>query len=210
MISALPLMPAIWRDKMAVGTCRNEIARICSPKPSRILSHTASVASGVMSRDAGPVPPLVTIKQHPWSSLSSFSAISIFGCSSGTKRVIASHLVVNAFPNHSEMAGPLKSSYSPRSARSDIVTIPIRAVCSFIGTVWCLLEILPHPRNFLRLPRPASCWAFCLPYAGDWVKSNSSCLSVSCRRRFVGVWLGADTTQPAHNEDRPRFPPIMH
>ena len=69
-------MPAICRDKMAVGTNCNDTVRICSPKPSRILLHTASVASGVISRNAGPVPPVVTIKQQPSSSANSFNAVS--------------------------------------------------------------------------------------------------------------------------------------
>jgi len=33
--------------------------------PGIIRSHTACVASGVMSRGAGPVPPVVTTKQQP-------------------------------------------------------------------------------------------------------------------------------------------------
>jgi hypothetical protein len=44
------------------------IARICSPYPGIILVHTASVASGVTSLGAGPVPPVVTTRQQPWLS----------------------------------------------------------------------------------------------------------------------------------------------
>ena len=36
-----------------------------SPKPGRSLSQTAAVASGVTSRLAGPVPPVVTTRQQP-------------------------------------------------------------------------------------------------------------------------------------------------
>ena len=42
-------------------TCRL-IWRICSPKPGISLSPTASVASGVTSRRAGPVPPVVSTR----------------------------------------------------------------------------------------------------------------------------------------------------
>src|SRR5687767_1007788 len=63
-INELPRIPAIWRDRIAVGTNLSDTARISSPKPSRILSQTASVASGVTSRLAGPVPPVVTTRQH--------------------------------------------------------------------------------------------------------------------------------------------------
>jgi hypothetical protein len=55
-------MTATWRDRMAVGTKRKEIWRICSPKPGISLCATASVASGVTSRRAGPVPPVVSTK----------------------------------------------------------------------------------------------------------------------------------------------------
>lgn len=44
------------------------IVRICSPYPGIILLHTASVASGVTSLGAGPVPPVVTTRQQPWLS----------------------------------------------------------------------------------------------------------------------------------------------
>jgi len=55
-ISAWPRITATWRDRIAVGTKRRPICRICSPKPGISLSATASVASGVTSRGAGPVP----------------------------------------------------------------------------------------------------------------------------------------------------------
>ena len=57
MISALPRITATWRDRIAVGTKVRLIWRICSPKPGMVLCATASVASGVTSRGAGPVPP---------------------------------------------------------------------------------------------------------------------------------------------------------
>ena len=70
-------MPAVWRESIAVGTYFRLTWRISSPNPGIILSHTASVASGVMSRTAGPVPPVVTIKQHSCTSAISFNAASI-------------------------------------------------------------------------------------------------------------------------------------
>src|SRR5262245_385890 len=63
-IKERPRMPAICRDRIAVGTTLSETARISSPKPSSSLSQTASVASGVTSRRAGPVPPVVTTRQQ--------------------------------------------------------------------------------------------------------------------------------------------------
>src|SRR5262249_45190138 len=76
-ISDFPRTPAICRDRMAVGTTFSDTARIRSPKPSRTLSQTASVASGVTSRRAGPVPPVVTTRQQPSWSHSSFRVCSI-------------------------------------------------------------------------------------------------------------------------------------
>lgn len=64
-IRQLPRIPAVCRERIAVGTYFNDMERIFSPKPGINLEHTASVASGVLSRGAGPVPPVVTTKQQP-------------------------------------------------------------------------------------------------------------------------------------------------
>ena len=56
-----PRIPAVWRERIAVGVYCNEMERICSPNPGIIRSTTRSVASGVTSRCAGPVPPVVTM-----------------------------------------------------------------------------------------------------------------------------------------------------
>src|SRR2546430_7753420 len=70
-ISPLPLYDALpisritatCRDRMAVATKFRLICRICSPNPGMTLSATASVASGVTSRGAGPVPPVVSTRR---------------------------------------------------------------------------------------------------------------------------------------------------
>src|SRR4030067_799257 len=41
-IRLLPRIPAVWRDRIAVGTNFSEARRINSPKPGIILPHTAS------------------------------------------------------------------------------------------------------------------------------------------------------------------------
>ena len=61
-INDLSRIPAVWRLRIAVGTFSSETLRISSPKPGNIFSHTSPVASGVTSRTAGPVPPVVTIR----------------------------------------------------------------------------------------------------------------------------------------------------
>ena len=72
-----PRVPAIWRDRIAVGTSARLFERISSPKPGSTRSQTASVASGVTSRGAGPVPPVVRISGQRATSASSISAVSI-------------------------------------------------------------------------------------------------------------------------------------
>ena len=64
MISALPRTTATWRDRIEVGTKARPMRRICSPKPGISLVATASVASGVTSRGAGPVPPVVRTRSQ--------------------------------------------------------------------------------------------------------------------------------------------------
>src|SRR5512139_690718 len=59
-----PRMPATWRDRIAVGTCFKLAERIISPNPGISRVHAAIVASGVKSRGAGPVPPVVKINKH--------------------------------------------------------------------------------------------------------------------------------------------------
>ena len=61
MMSERPRTPAVARDKMDVGATANDCARIVSPNPGNSRVITASVASGVTSRAAKPVPPVVII-----------------------------------------------------------------------------------------------------------------------------------------------------
>mmetsp|Transcript_4571 Transcript_4571/g.11925 ORF Transcript_4571/g.11925 Transcript_4571/m.11925 type:complete len:213 (+) Transcript_4571:706-1344(+) len=80
----LPQIPAVCLDKMAVGTpSASEALLISSPKPGRSFAHTRSIASGVTSRNAGPVPPVVTIRAQPFFSENSLIVDSMSSCSSG-------------------------------------------------------------------------------------------------------------------------------
>ena len=95
---------------IAVGTKRRLIWRICSPKPGISLSATASVASGVTSRLAGPVPPVVSTSGQRSTSTSSRSAALMPACSSGISRVTNSIGFHSARSSHSRSAGrPLSS-----------------------------------------------------------------------------------------------------
>ena len=113
---------------MAVGTSRRLAVRINSPKPGNILSHTRSVASGVTSLGAGPVPPVVSMREQCSTSASSANAISIADFSSGTMRRMAYQGDISISVSAASMPGPPLSSYSPLLARSDMVSIPIGAL----------------------------------------------------------------------------------
>ena len=88
--SACPQMPAVCRERIAVGTYFSDSCRMSSPKPGSIRVQTRSVASGVTSRGAGPVPPVVTTRQQP-SAASSRIAVAIASRSSGTIRSRGAH-----------------------------------------------------------------------------------------------------------------------
>ncbi len=87
MISACLRITATCRDRIAVGTNFRLSERICSPKPGMTLSAMASVASGVTSRRAGPVPPVVSTRWQRFSSTSSTSVDSMIAISSAMRRV---------------------------------------------------------------------------------------------------------------------------
>ena len=55
-------MPQTPREIMAIGVCLSVSLRMASARPGASRSITASVASGVLSRGAKPVPPVVTMR----------------------------------------------------------------------------------------------------------------------------------------------------
>lgn len=124
-ISVFPRTPAVWRERIAVGTYCKLTCRICSPKPGSIFLHTASVASGVTSLKAGPVPPVVTIRQQDLLSAISFISFSNRSCSSGITAYSASQGLVSHKFIKRLTSFPGISSYSPRLARSETLIIPI-------------------------------------------------------------------------------------
>ena len=78
----VPKLAQTPRESAAKGVCFIPACRITSPTPSMMRSQTARVASGVTSRAAMPVPPVVTIKRA--SPESSRSVEAIRSMSSGT------------------------------------------------------------------------------------------------------------------------------
>ena len=110
-----------------------------SPNPGSNFSQTASVASGVISRRAGPVPPVVmTRQQFCWSHISFKTSASCAG-SSGTIRATGVQSQERTSDRYSWIAGPPRSSYSPRLALSETVMMPIFAVMmlyNFLAVPW--------------------------------------------------------------------------
>src|SRR5215471_15389701 len=82
--------------------------------PSTRRSQTARVASGVTSRGAIPVPPVVTTKRAERHSSISFSWIT--GCSSATRLRRTTRNLCRS--RASATAGPLWSVFSPREHES--------------------------------------------------------------------------------------------
>lgn len=121
-----PRIPAVCRLRIAVGTFSKETFRISSPNPGIIFSHTSWVASGVTSRGAGPVPPVVMIRQHCSSSHILCISAAMICRSSETIRYSGDHGETSTSRRYSQIAGPPRSSYSPRLARSETVSTPIR------------------------------------------------------------------------------------
>ena len=126
-IRHFPRVPAVCRERMAVGTCSRLIRRISWPKPSSSRVMTARVASGVRSRVDGPVPPVVRIRSQPSRSTMSISACATPSTPSGTILATATQFDCNARLRKTLIASPLMSLYTPTLARSDIVSTPIRA-----------------------------------------------------------------------------------
>src|SRR5574343_224160 len=126
MIRQRPRTTAVWRERMAVGTKRRLIWRICSPKPGSSLSATARVASGVTSRGAGPVPPVVSTRSQRSSSASSRRVALMPACSSGIRRVTQATGLRSARVSHCCRAGMPWSVYTPWEARSLTETRPMR------------------------------------------------------------------------------------
>ena len=108
-ISVRPRTPAIARDKIAVGTVAKLRIRIASPKPGSSFSSTSRVASGVTSRRAGPVPPVVITRVQASRSHSSRNAAAIAGRSSGSRRTTKSHSPFQTCRNTRSISGPLRS-----------------------------------------------------------------------------------------------------
>lgn len=114
-MSAVPRMAAWARESGAIEVFLSEALRINSPNPGTARSHTDIVASGVTSRGAIPVPPVVTTSRAE-SPVAVSIAVAICSISSGT--IMTASTSNPAAVSICLTAGPERSSRSPREAVS--------------------------------------------------------------------------------------------
>ena len=128
--------PARARESAARGSASDVAARIASGMPGIWRASTREVASGVTSRGAHPVPPVVKTRSH--REVRSARAVSMASTSSAAVAEATSTTVNDPeTAAYSRVAaitdGPLKSSYSPADARSEHVSTPNRTRAPFPG-----------------------------------------------------------------------------
>ncbi len=113
-INDVPQIPHTPRLNAARGVFFAPSLRIRSEIPSTNRVHTARVASGVTSRAAMPVPPVVTTREA--EAASRRSAASITFCSSGTISIFSTAKWFSC--KSSFTAGPERSAREPAEAES--------------------------------------------------------------------------------------------
>src|SRR5712692_10861320 len=123
MIRVRPRVPTTARESMPKGVFCRLIARMASAMPGASRSITALVASGVTSRGASPVPPVVRIRFTWCSSLHSRSIPSINSRSSG---IIAPALMMvwGICVTIARIVSPLVSWRAPAAPLSLMVNTP--------------------------------------------------------------------------------------
>src|SRR5690349_23966578 len=115
--SAEPATPAVPRESKPCGVFAIESARSACAIPGASRSSTSRVASGVTSRGARPVPPVVRTRRD--EAASALIAAAISSRSSGTTRRSTSYPSPRS---SSSSASPLRSSRVPATTPSDTVS----------------------------------------------------------------------------------------
>mmetsp|Transcript_10573 Transcript_10573/g.35874 ORF Transcript_10573/g.35874 Transcript_10573/m.35874 type:complete len:293 (+) Transcript_10573:97-975(+) len=128
-MSVRPRIPATALESMASGSCWRARQRTASAMPGTSAWHTAPVTSGVTSRGAQPVPPVVRMRlQAPVPSDQPSRRCRIASASSATtarSRTWTSQFPAGAKARISRsIVGPLSSAYTPAAARSLTVRMP--------------------------------------------------------------------------------------
>src|SRR5262245_49448956 len=130
-MSVLPRTPAVARESIQLGVCSREASRIASAMPGASRSMTSTVASGVTSVGARPVPPVVTPSAQLSSSAQWRSRSAMVSRSSGTISEPASSSPIE--PIHSTSAGPLSSAAA--ALNREVLTVMAAARTSAGGLV---------------------------------------------------------------------------
>ena len=130
-MSVRPATPDVARERAASGSIFIDSRSSSSVIPGVSRVSTAAVASGVTSRGARPVPPVVSTSEQPPPLDHSRSFAEICASSSGTtaRSLTRSRQppppAFSAYsPMHATISGPERSSYAPAEARSLIVSTP--------------------------------------------------------------------------------------
>ncbi len=108
-----PTTPALPRDSAANGVSAAARARRCSAIPGASRSTTSSVASGVTSRGARPVPPVVSTSCEPTAARRSAAAIA---CGRRSRP-----------PGRSPRTPPARAAGRPRDPRGPRAAAPRRS-----------------------------------------------------------------------------------
>eukprot|EP00962_Isochrysis_galbana_P025599 scaffold7914_cov118-Isochrysis_galbana.AAC.6 len=129
-----PRAPAADRERAARGSWRSAALMSSSERPGRGLDRTASVASGVTSRGARPVPPVVSTTLTPPPSAHARSVLEICSASSGTTAVDTMRRsqqdapLLAAYSRKQRCtSAPEMSAYTPAAARSLTVKTATRS-----------------------------------------------------------------------------------
>ena len=123
-ISVLARMAATARVSMARGVYCRLLATMAAGIPGTIRSAISQVASGVQSRGAKPVPPVVSSRSHPPPSHSSRMAAASRSRSSGSRTVRVTS--IPACSHICAISAPLSSTRSPRLPLSLAVSTATR------------------------------------------------------------------------------------
>src|SRR5438477_2448715 len=141
-IRTVPRVPASERESTASGVATRPRVRINSPKPGISRSNTARVASGVTSRGATPVPPVVKIAATCPPSESVASRWLISEITSGITSITAT--LQPSCSNRSRRAGPERSVRVPALTESLMVKTAALVIFPFAA------EVTAFPAGFFQ------------------------------------------------------------
>ena len=121
-----------------------DVARMSSPRPGTMRSHTSSVASGVTSRGDRPVPPQVT---HRAASAAAASRMASPTRERTSGTTVAETTLNPSRARSSATAGPVASSRRPAAERSLTVMTAAEKLGALVSWSWCPMSLLYLPNG---------------------------------------------------------------